>query len=142
MPHGWHYDKTAGHKESGPDSPQGMQWGMLLVSRQLADEAIAKWPELITELSDGEAESFYNERASAHIPEDKTDHAALQGLKAERDLLIDLGRSTTEVDSRIGKALDPLDATQPGKRRNLGSNWTRFKSDKGVSFDANVRRDG
>jgi len=38
---GWKYDKTSGHQEVSADSPMGMQWGMLLVTEQLATEALA-----------------------------------------------------------------------------------------------------
>lgn len=122
MPHGWVYDKSCGHQESGPGSPLGMQWGALLVSADFAEQAKSQFPALITELTEAEFETFYNEKSRAHMPTERIDTDRLVGLKAQRDLLIAIEQSTTAIDAEILKALDPDDDT-PGVKRQKGKTW-------------------
>lgn len=127
MFHGWQYDKTSGHAESSAGSPVGMQWGAVLVTSQFASEALVTFPDIVTVMTEAEFETFWNDKARAHMPAERVDVEVLQGLKAERDLLVDLGRSTTAIDIRISKALDP-DNPEPGKRRDHLKTWQLAKS--------------
>lgn len=111
---GWRYDKKYGHKEEGPDSPFGMQWGMLFVSKQFAQEALVAFPTLITVLTEAEAESFYEERVTAHMPENRANLPVLQALETELNLRKALGQDTATLEAKIAKALDPNDDSEPG----------------------------
>ena len=133
MHHGWQYDKTSGHKEHTPDSPYGMQWGAVLVTLQFAEEAVVRFPETITRMTEAEFETFWDEKAHAHQPRERIDTDVLVGLKAERDLLMSLGRGTTEVESRISAALDS-DNPVPGKRREHLKTWALAKVHLGVTI--------
>jgi len=131
---GWYYDKTCGHKEHGSDSPCGMQWGMILVSREFADEALRIFPDIVTELADAEAKEFWDQRVYAHMPINRIQTDILVGLKAQRDLLVDLQRDTSEVDAQIDAALDPDSATM-GVCRDKFKQWASAKALLGVVIE-------
>lgn len=115
---GWKYDKTSGHKEETAASPYGMQWGMVFVTPQFAKEAKETFPDLVTELTEEEAEEFYDTNVTAHIPENKADVNTLQALQAELALRkeLDQAEEVTALKIKIKKALDPNDA-EPGLRK-------------------------
>lgn len=139
MPHGWHYDKSSGHQEdNGGDSPLGMQWGMILVSRECADQAVAKWPDICTELTEAEAEDFYDNRHAAHIPDLRVNRDALSALNEEHKMCETIGGDLTECKRRMAAALDPDDRTQPGLSNNVISTWQRFVADKKLRLDEQV----
>lgn len=138
MKHGWQYDKTSGHAESTSDSPHGMQWGMVLVSELFAGQAVALYPELISIMTEAEATTFWDEKAHGHMDTERVDTEVLQGLKAERDLLVALERSTVGVDQSISNALDP-DHPARGKRRDKNVLWVTAKEHLGVKFAASVK---
>jgi hypothetical protein len=129
----WKYDKTSGHQEETLDSPFGMQWGMILVTEQFATEAVATFPELVTVLTEVEATSFWEEKAHAHMPENRIDTDYLQGLKAEKDLRTGAGLSVVDVDNAILKALDP-DNEELGVRKNKMKYWDDAKIALGVTI--------
>lgn len=116
---GWKYDKTSGHKEESVDSPYGMQWGMVMVSRQFADEALATFPDLVTELNEQQAEDFWDNKAHAHLPDNYVDNDLLQSLKNELFLKKELGDDVTELKDKIRKALDPNDKEAGIKKNNI-----------------------
>lgn len=133
----WAYDKSSGHEDDTPDSPKGQQWGMLLVTQQYADEAVALWPGRVTVMTEAEAEDFWNNKAHAHMAAQRIDADYLQGLLAERQLRVALGLNTTDVDARAAKALDPNDAS-PGVRAMKDKTWSAFKSAAKVTIKAVV----
>ena len=138
----WHYDKSSGHQVDTPDSPRGMQWGMLLVSKTFADQAVATFPALVTILTQTECQTFWDTKAYAHVADEDFTIETLQGLKLSRDLLKDLKKADTTpevlaVDAKIAKALDPLDA-YPGVKKNLLKRWTDAQTRLGVVFDGSV----
>ncbi len=139
MKHGWKYDKTSGHAEHSADSPVGMQWGLVLVSEQFAAQALVTFSEICSVMTEVEAKAFWDEKAHAHVPEEKIDTDALQGLKAERDLLVDLGRLTDDVDARIGRALDSDDVTR-GKTRQKGVRWESALAHLNIELADSVER--
>ena len=135
MPTGWHYDKTCGHKESSVDSPYGGQWGMLFVTPQFAKEAKAIFPDLITELTETEAEDFWNNKVYAHVPENRADANLLQALKNELILRKELGEDVTELKAKIAKALDPNDV-EPGLRKDYMKKFVDAKQHLGFTVVA------
>ncbi len=134
MFHGWKYDKTCGHKEASADSPLGMQWGMMLVTEQLANEAVATFPETITIMTEAEAETFWNEKAHAHMPENKTYFQVLQALQTELSLRESLGQNTDVLKAKIVKALDPDDDTELGLKKDKQKYWADAKTRLDISI--------
>jgi len=138
----WHYDKSSGHTVETPESPRGMQWGMLLVSKAFADQAVVAFPALVTILTQAECQAFWDTKAYAHIADEDFNIETLQGLKLYRDLLKDLKKADNApevlaVDAKIAKALDPLDA-YPGVKKNMLKQWADAKDQLGVVFDVSV----
>ena len=128
MPFGWMYDKSCGHQEARVngdawDSPTGMQWGCLLVSEAFATEAIDTFPHLVSEISETDFEDFYDNKHMGHQQDVVYDTAALEGLKAEYDLLAILNEDVTEVKGRIAKAINADDGA-PGIKRNKNRKWS------------------
>ncbi|HDZ77135.1 MAG TPA: hypothetical protein ENH41_03530 [Candidatus Omnitrophica bacterium] len=130
---GWKYDKTCGHKEEGIDSPYGMQWGMLFVTKQFAIEAKQVFPALVTELTEAEADAFWNDKAYAHMPENKVDNDQLQALKNELILRKEAGLSTVDLIVKIKKALD-VDDTFPGLQKNHMKTFALAKQKLGLNI--------
>ena len=48
---GWHYDKQRGHKVDDLESPFGQQFGVLIVPKVMANEAIAAFPTVVVKLT-------------------------------------------------------------------------------------------
>lgn len=133
----WVYDKVSGHTDDDLDSPKGQQWGMLLATPEFAAEALTIFPTLVTRMTESEAESFWENRAHAHLPDDHRDVDALTGIQAElvliRNLLVAaptdsqlLAREQTVMADAL-KALDPSDRTA-GVTKNSTRRWADVKT--------------
>ena len=133
MSDGWHYDKKCGHAELGPDSPIGMQWGMVFVTPLFARQAMEVFPDLVTEMTPAEAEDFWTNRCMAHLSENKSDVATLQALQVELALRKELEEDVTEIKTKIIKALNPND-DEPGVKRNKMKKFTDYKILKGLTL--------
>lgn len=126
----WHYDKKCGHKEEDGTSPHGMQWGVLIVPKEFADQAIDMFPDEISRLTEPELEDFYDNRAHAHEPDNKVNMRALE----EFDVQVRSGRTLSPKDqTRYNKAMNPNDDT-PGITRNKRKKWADFKKLVGVNI--------
>ena len=134
---GWKYDKTSGHKEATGDSPMGQQLGMLIVPQEFATQAITKWPDLITQMSEAEAQTFYDTKVTAHIPENRHDLSTLQGLKTEYDLMVILEQDTTAIKAKITDAINPNHA-EAGIKKQAGKTWTDAKTENALTISAVV----
>ena len=130
---GWKYDKTSGHKESSVDSPVGVQYGMVFVTEQFAKEAKEVFPDLIAELTEAEAEDFWDNKVYAHMPENKIDTNILQAYQTELALRKELGQDVTELKAKIIKALDPNDP-EPGLKKEVLKKFADAK----VALDLNI----
>ena len=106
----WKYDKCCGHQEDSVDSPVGMQWGMMVVTEQFANEAVAMYPDTVSVMTEAEAEDFWNNKACSHIPENRVDSKVLGDLNIELQLRTALNEDTTALKAKIVKALDPTDS--------------------------------
>lgn len=122
----WHYDKKCGHKQEEESSPRGMQWGMLIVPKEFADEAVEKFPEVCSIVDEAELEDFWDHRAHAHEPDERIDDVVLKGIEAKKAL----GKPLTLGQK---KALDPEDDT-PGIRKNYRRYWKDYKSKQGINI--------
>lgn len=120
----WHYDKKCGHKQEEETSPRGMQWGMLIVPKEFADEAVEKFPEVCSIVDEAELEDFYDNRAHAHEPDERIDDVVLKGIEAKQKA----GHSLTPNQE---KALNP-DNDIPGVRRNYNRYWKDYKAKQGI----------
>lgn len=129
----WRYDNSSGHQEETPDSPRGMQWGMIMVTEQFATEAVDIFPDLVTVLTEAEAQDFWENKHTINSPENKLDSDLLVGLKAELDLRTELKQVTTELKAKIAKALDPNDA-EPGIKKNELKTWSDAKVKLGITI--------
>lgn len=143
----WLYDKVSGHEDDTPGgafaSPQGQQWGMLLVSRQFADQAISAFPALVTEMTQAQCQNFWNNRAMVRLRDEDDDLDALNALKVRRDLLLSLPDSpqrTTRLealDTRIANALDP-DSDEPGVKKNHRRRFADAATRFSITFHSSV----
>ena len=122
----WHYDHCCGHKVNAPESPFGMQFGVLVIPEEFAIQAIGTFPEVITRLTEAELEEFYNTHAHGHESETLVDQDVLNGLK----LLEDRGIELTEDQL---KALDPNDK-KPGISKNQRRYWKDFRAEVDVEI--------
>lgn len=128
----WRYDKTCGHQEDSVDSPFGMQWGMMLVSLQFANEAVTAFPGIVSIMTELECQDFWDNKAHAHVPENRIDEKALNALNTELQLKKAIGQSTTALEVKIARALDPNDKER-GLRDNKDKTWAKAKVNMGVS---------
>lgn len=126
----WVYDACCGHEEDEPDSPVGMQWGMMIVTEQFADEAMALWPNLVFEMTEAEAEAFWNGRGMARVPDQGTDTEIITGLESQLNLMTARAMDTTAINDKIDRALDP-DDPEPGITRNVTKTWQGAKGRMG-----------
>ncbi len=136
---GWKYDKTSGHVDDTPDSPVGQQFGMIFVTEQFATEAEAEFPGIITRLTEAEAIDFWDNKAHAHLDENRRDAGVIDGLVAELRLVQAVARTGNAEDQarlvalkgKIRNAIDP-DHAEPGLRRNMEKRWALRQSTSGV----------
>lgn len=131
----WKYDKTSGHEDDTPDSPRGMQWGMMCVSEQFASEAETMFPALVTRMTETEAEDFWDNKAHAHIDEFRRDTELLSSLKMELDLSVAVGEPQARINAlktKIRNAIDP-DHAELGLKRNELKRWATAKGVLGIT---------
>lgn len=126
---GWLYD-AVGHREeeaASPASPFGTQWGVLLVPKQFADEAVAAFPTKCTRLTEAQFTSFYDSRIARDEQEEEIDEEVLKKIKAKDDL----GLPRTREDE------ESLHRTHPrrGVRENYRKTFSRFKAKRGITID-------
>lgn len=129
---GWLYD-AVGHREEDaganglPASPFGTQFGVLLIPKQFADEAVATFPTKCTRLTEAELTTFYDSRIARDEPEEDIDENVLLKIKAKDDL----GLARTREDN---EALHPTHPRR-GVRENYRKTFSRFKAKHGITID-------
>ena len=124
---GWLYD-CCGHKEEEPGSPFGMQWAMLLVPAAFAAEAVAALPAICADMTDAEAEAFYDTQHAKYFDQELLDEKVLSAIKTKQELSPPIPLSTRQL-----KALDPTD-DQPGVRTNHNKTFAGFKTRRGIKI--------
>jgi hypothetical protein len=139
----WKYDKTSGHDTESADSPLGTQLGMMLVTETFATDAVATFPTLVTRMTEAQALTFWEDKAHAHMADDRRDQGELSSLHAEFILIRDLAAEfpgnaklqnrLTALKVLLQKALDPNDPA-PGVRKNIERRWADVKADKGLVY--------
>jgi len=121
------YDKKYDCKTEGAGSPIGMRWCMKLVPKEFAIEALQVFSSTVFEMTEDEAEDFYDNRAKISVSENNYDIKTLQGLQLELVLKEKLKQDTSEVKERIRKAIDPNDDSS-GVRKNKEKKWKDLKA--------------
>jgi hypothetical protein len=130
---GWCYDQMCGHREDGgAESPVGHQCGCICVPEAFALEAIALFPTKVTRMTAAEYETFHNMKGHIRDDEELVDTDVLNGLNAQRNLMVATGKDTTALDARITKALDPAQETEMGVRKNNNKKFTDFARTRGI----------
>lgn len=139
----WRYDKTSGHDQETVDSPLATQLGMMLVTVQYATEAVATFPGIVTRLTEVQALTFWENKAHAHLTDDRRDQSELSALHSQFIILRDLSDESpgdqdlrdqlTTLKTALLKALDPDDPA-PGVRKNVERRWADMKADKGLAY--------
>ncbi len=122
---GWLYD-CCGHKESEPDSPVGMQWGMILVPGIFATQAITAFPDVVTRLTKVEAVTFYDTKHAKEFPDEEIRQDILDAIKVKQDLDLAL------TDNQLA-AKDP-DNDTPGIRPNWRKTFDSFSLKRDITI--------
>lgn len=123
---GWAYDKCCGHKTAAPDSPYGTQYGVLLVPRAFADQAIAAFPGACSIIDEPTLERFWEAHVTSLETEELIDQTVLAGISGKQAVG---GTLTAQQEA----ALDPTDPT-PGIRPNTRKKWATHKADRGLKI--------
>jgi hypothetical protein len=106
----WKYDKTSGHDEdNGGDSPVGTQFGMMIVTEQFANEAVATFPVgVVTILTEAEAAIFWDDKAHAHVAENQVNSQMVADLNNELQLHIAADSPAPIINALKAKAKNAL----------------------------------
>ncbi len=128
-----HYDKTSGHKEETADSPYGQQWVCTCVPADFANEAVRLFPNEVSILPEIEFATFYDDKAHANDSDEITDANTLNGLYAQRQLMIARSKNIDALDAKIDKALNPADSER-GVNKNVAKKWADIKAKMGVNL--------
>ncbi len=123
---GWHYDKCCAHAVESPGSPVGVQFGMLMVPKGFADDALANFPAMVSNMTEAEVEDFYDNHCHAHETEDMVNQSVIQAISAKQNAGI-------EMSDTDRKALD-ADDTTPGIVKNLNKTWATHKVERKISL--------
>jgi hypothetical protein len=130
---GWCYDQMCGHKEDGGvDSPVGHQCGCMCVPEDFALEAVNLFPATVSRMTPSEYATFHDTKGHVRDDEETIDAEVLNGLAARRNLMIARGVSTTTLDKQIDRALDPLQETEMGVRKNKDKKFVDFAVNRGI----------
>jgi hypothetical protein len=129
----WRYD-CCGHTEDTVDSPVGQQWGMMIVTEQFANEALAMYPDKVSIMTEVQAKAFWNNKANKKMPKDKVNSKSLTDFNTELTLRKSLGQNTTALEARITKALDRNDDTEEGVHKNKQKDFDDAKTHLGFTI--------
>jgi len=123
---GWMYDKSSGHRDDTPDSPFGQQWGVLLVPKAFAEQAVVAFPEDCQELTEAETADFYDNKVAVDEPEEIIDTEVLTAIKVKQDLGLSLTPDQQD-------ALDPKKPAR-GIRENPRKKWATHKASRKIEI--------
>lgn len=115
---GMQYDKTCGHQEHTAESPRGEQCCVVAVEADFAAEALAMFPDRLTQLTPVEFEDFYNNKAHAHEQTEIIDKDIIDAIEAKERL----GLAVPEK----ADAIDPKTEAR-GIRENKNKTWAKKK---------------
>ena len=93
---GWHYDKQSCLKDDTAEAEYGIQYGMILVPEDFAKQAVAEFPDLVENMTETQAETFYNDRAHKHENSLDIDFDRLNKIKLLEDMNLKTSLSAEE----------------------------------------------
>lgn len=144
---GWHYDRVSGFGESdaadapGGGNPDPFTWcGVMLVEPAFAAEAVQKWPDKCSVLTEAAFEAFYDHRAHAHESPETVNTERINELRAKygimgRISLVELAKlPKKDLDDDDLEALNP-EHPAPGIVRNKAKKWAWFKAARNLKID-------
>lgn len=123
-------DRVSGHDQEDAESPRGVWWIMCLVPEDFALEAESLFPQLVEIVSQADAQTFYETRATINEPDEKVDVEVLQAIKLKQDLNIPL--TATDND-----AINP-DKETPGVVKNKRKKMADYIATKGITIKDRV----
>ena len=131
---GWCYDRVCGFGEADEENANDphnntdtqCQYGCLLVSKEFAKEAIKKFPDRITELTEEEYEKFYDNRSQIKTPEEIINKNIVGGITAKKGAGVELNQG--DID-----ALDP-EKDNPGITKNYKKRWATLKQRRKINI--------
>lgn len=121
---GWQYDSCCGHKTETADSPFGQQFGILIVPKVFADEAIVAFSDVVVQQTENQLEGFYDTHVAGDQPEQEIDNDILTSIKLHRDLGL-------PDEPWMVQALNP-NTDDRGIRKNKRKHWSDYKVMVGV----------
>lgn len=152
---GWHYDKCSGFGESDAVNPQvapddehrnddpSCWFGATCVPEPFAQAAAARFPALVTIISEESFERFYDGRAHLHEETEILDLQDLQKLQARLALEAMPNAPTKSPSETILKLreemLDP-DHPRRGIRKNPRRRWADWKATKRLTVHPSQRK--
>ena len=122
---GWRCDSCCGHSKETPESPLGIQIGLLMVPISFAEQAAAAWPETCRILYAPEAEAFYNQHVGGQQPLYLIDQKTVAAVQARKT-------AGLVMSAEEAKALDPADPTI-GIRFNKMRVFAGWKAENGFA---------
>jgi hypothetical protein len=134
----WKYDKTSGHDEdNGGDSPVGVQFGMMVVTEQFANEALALFPPgIITIMTEVETKAFWDNKVHAHVAENQVNSQLIADMNNELQLHINAGSPAATVNAlkvKAKKALNP-NYNEPGIKKHKHKKFVDAKGHFGFTI--------
>jgi len=135
---GWFYDKISGFGEADAENPDpNIQYGMIAVPEDFALAAVDEFPDQVTIEDEVELERFHDERATAHMPDERIDREVLDSIRAKHGITGSLederGRPASRITDSEKKALDP-DHPAPGICKNWKKRWADLKARRGIKI--------
>ncbi len=131
-----HFDKTSeATEDGGAESPVGTRLCMKLVDSEFAQQALAAFPQRVTTMTETEAESFWNNKAFAHIPSEKIDKDLIQTYKNLMVLYKELNNTAeiAKLKAKLTKALNP-DDEEPGVIKDKRKVFSDMKAREGITI--------
>jgi hypothetical protein len=117
----WKYNKVA-NLGTGEDHGERV----VVVPEDFANAVVALYPDDHEIINEATLTTFWDTKYAAYQDATITDSKQLVDLKTQRDLLVDLKQSTTDIDAKILNALDP-ENPEPGIKDNIEKTWAKFK---------------
>lgn len=130
---GWMYSKEG----FGQGTDSQSQYSGLLVPADFAREALALFPDRVTEMTEAEWQAFYEDDVMQDSPTENLDTETLQGILA-RVQLEEKGIApapSVELLAARAEALDP-DNPRRGINKNRRKKWADVKADRRIQIVA------
>lgn len=132
---GWHYDKEDGFGKADAYNSDHTTWsGMILVDQPFAQQAVALFPEQVTELDETDFIHYYEKRAHRREIAERIDANILMGLRAKYG--IDGAIKSHHIADMTDEEKDMLDpeSDTPGITQNKNKTAAGYLAKRGVKI--------